>query len=213
MRWRGLPSTCGCAPKPWPTDSRWVRSGGRRPTAAGARTKLREAVQQVVLALVESLRAHDAFWTAANGVMQLHTWGTDPQDTPAPPIWDYEALAAQARHDIGEIRPLLAEVLEAGLLARIVEETSSPELPLDDELWVRIVYAFAAATRRGPAAIEHLAGTFVPLYLWRAAAFMAHTALEPDATVQARLDSLGQTFQRLKPVARRQLVGRGVRSR
>jgi hypothetical protein len=65
---------------------------------------------------------------------------------------------------------------------------------------VRTVYALAAAARRGPASIEHLAGMFVPLYLWRAAAFMTHAALEDDATVLEELESLCQTFQRLKPV-------------
>ncbi len=169
-------------------------------TVAGARTKLREAVQQVALALTESLRAHDRFWTKANGVVELRRWGTEPKESPDAPAWDYEALAAQARHDIVEIRPLLEEVLDPSLLARIVEETSSPELHSDDELWVRTVYAFAAATRRGPASVEHLAGTFVPLYLWRSAAFMAHAALEADATVREELDSLCQTFQRLKPL-------------
>jgi hypothetical protein len=168
--------------------------------AAGARATLREAVQQVVLALVESLHAHASFWTAANGVAELRTWGHDPKETPDAPTWDYEALAQQARHDIIEIKPLLEEVLEAAVLARVVEEMSATALPLDDELWVRIVYAFAAATRRGSTGIEHLAGTFVPLYLWRAASFMAHAAPEGDATVQARLDSLCQTFQRLKPM-------------
>ena len=59
---------------------------------------------------------------------------------------------------------------------------------------------FAAAARRGATSIEHLAGMFVPLYLWRAAAFMAHAAVEADATVRAGLESLCQTFQRLKPV-------------
>ncbi|HVH55368.1 MAG TPA: hypothetical protein VM791_03895 [Vicinamibacterales bacterium] len=91
-------------------------------------------------------------------------------------------------------------MLEATLLARIVEETSSLELRSDDELWVRTVYALAAATRRGPTSIEHLAGIFVPLYLWRAAAFMAHAAIETDATVREELESLCQTFQRLKPL-------------
>jgi len=41
---------------------------------------------------------------------------------------------------------------------------------------------------------------FVPLYLWRASGFMALTAQEDPAAVQARLDSLCQTFERLKPV-------------
>jgi hypothetical protein len=170
------------------------------PTVAGAWTTLREAVQQVVLALIESLRAHDSFWRKVNGVVELRRWGTDPTESPDAPTWDYQALAEQARHDIGEIRPLLEEVLEASLLARIVEETSSLELDPDDDLWVRTVYAFAATTRRGPTSLEHLAGMLVPLYLWRAAAFMTHATREADATVREELESLCQTFQRLKPL-------------
>jgi hypothetical protein len=168
--------------------------------ASGTRAKLREAVQQVALALVESLREHASFWLATQGVADLRTWGDDPDTAPAPPSWDYEALAEQSRQDIREIRPLLEEVLDAELLARLVDEVSMPAAGLDDELWVRVVYAFAAATRRGMAGIEHLAGVFVPLYLWRAAAFMTQTSHEADADVQVRLDSLCQTFQRLRPV-------------
>ena len=40
-------------------------------TAAGARTTLREAVHQVVLALIESLRAHESFWLKADGIEEL----------------------------------------------------------------------------------------------------------------------------------------------
>lgn len=169
-------------------------------TAAGSRTTLREAVQQVVLALIESLRAHESFWRGVNSVATLRTVGTDPETTPDAPLWAYETLADQARHDIVEITPLLGGVLDADVLVRVVAEMATPEFQLDDELWVTIVYAFAAATRRGPASIEHLAAMFVPLYLWRASAFLAYTAQEADATVQARLDSLCQTFERLKPV-------------
>ena len=65
---------------------------------------------------------------------------------------------------------------------------------------MRIVYAFAAATHLGRTGVEHLADMFAPLYMWRASAFMSHTALESPAIVQARLNSLCETFQRLKPV-------------
>jgi hypothetical protein len=167
---------------------------------AGARTTLRDVVQQVVIALVESLRAHDAFWTSASGVRELPTWGTEPSETPDAPSWDYQALAEQARHDLGEILPLLPGTLESSLVSRLVEQTASADPPLDDEFWVRIVYAIAAATRPGATNIEHVAGLFVPLYMWRAAAFMAHTAQESDARVDAELESLGRIFQRLKPM-------------
>ena len=168
-------------------------------TAAGTRTTLREAVHQVVLSLIESLRAHESFWLKADGIAALRTWGADPIVMPDAATWDYKSLAERARHDIVEIKPLLEEVLGPDVFGRVIDRTgASPGL--DDELWVRIVYAFAAATRLGRTSIEHLAGMFAPLYMWRASAFMSHTALESPAIVQARLDSLCETFKRLKPV-------------
>jgi glucosylglycerate synthase len=169
-------------------------------TAAGARTTLREAVHQVVLSLVESLRAHESFWLKANGTTTLHTWGSDPTAVPDVATWDHEALAEQARHDISEIEALLRDVLEPGVFARVVDSSAGVSVPLQDELWVRIVYAFVAGTRQGRIGVEQLADMFVPLYMWRAAAFASHAALESPAMVQARLDSLCATFERLKPV-------------
>ena len=168
-------------------------------TATGARTTLREAVRQVVLSLIESLRAHESFWQRATGVAELRTWGTDPKAIPDAAAWDYQALAEQARHDILEIKPLLEEVLRTELVARIMDDWGAASR-LDDELWVTIVYAFAAAARHGRHTIEHLADMFVPLYMWRASAFMSETALESPAIVQARLNSLCETFLRLKPM-------------
>ena len=91
-------------------------------TAAGAGTTLREAVHQVVLSLIESLRAHESFWLKADGGEELPTWGTDPSVMPDAATWDYQALAEQARHDIVAIKPLLEEVLEPDVLARVMDD-------------------------------------------------------------------------------------------
>jgi len=168
--------------------------------ATGARAKLREAVQQIVLATIESLRAHDRFWTSANGVAPLPTLGIDPEEAIPASVWDYEALAAEAAQDLAAIRPLLQELLGADLVARVIDDGAGSVLPFSDELWVRIVYASVAAARRGPTSIDHLATMFVPLYLWRAATFMADAAFEDDSAVRARLNSLCETFLRLKPM-------------
>jgi hypothetical protein len=166
-------------------------------TAVGARTTLREAVRQVVLSLIESLHAHESFWLKADGIAELRTWGTDPIVAPDAATWDYQSLAEYARHDIVEIKPLLGEVLEPDVFARLVDD--GPGSQLDNELWVRSVYAFAVAVRQERIRVEHLAEMFAPLYMWRASAFMSHTASEPPAVVQARLDSLCEMFLRLKP--------------
>jgi hypothetical protein len=166
---------------------------------AGTRATLRDVIHQVVVSLVESLRVHASFWVKANAISELRTWGVDPGDAPEPAPWDYRSLAEQAKHDISEIRPLLEDVLEPGLFVRVMENTNGARSPLDDELWVRTVYGLAASIRHGRAGIEHVADMFAPIYMWRAASFMAQTALEPPSAVQARLDALCDTFQRLKP--------------
>jgi hypothetical protein len=140
-----------------------------RPAASPGtvRTTLRQAVQQVMLSLFESLRAHDSFWREAREIAELRTWGTDPQIVPDPPHWDHAALAEQAGHDLTEIRALLEAVLEPPMLARVFDGIATPAAGLDDDLWAEIVYAFAARSRHGSTSIEHLAAMFVPLYLWR----------------------------------------------
>jgi hypothetical protein len=169
------------------------------PTAAGSRTTLRDVVHQVVLAVIESLRAHESYWRNANAVSELRTWGADPVVMPEVTPWDYQALAEQARRDIVEIRPLLEDVLDPGLFVGVMDNANGAGPRLDDELWVRTVYGFATAIQHGRAAIDHMADMFVPLYMWRAAAFMSDTAPDPPSDVQVRLDALCDTFQRLKP--------------
>ena len=167
-------------------------------TATGSRTTLRDVVHQVVVSIVESLRAHEDYWLKANAITELRTWGVDPVVTPDVQPWDYQALAEQARRDIVEIKPLLEDVLEPGLFVRVMDSASGAPR-LDDELWVRTVYGFATAMQQGRAAVDHLADMFAPLYMRRASAFMAETAPETPATVQGRLDALCDAFQRLKP--------------
>ena len=170
----------------------------RPPSATGTSATLREAVRQVFLSLIASLRAHASYWRTATGAITPRTWGVEQNGQPAAD-WDYTALAQQARHDIAQIAPLLEGLLGPAILARVLDDIGAADSPPDDELWVRIAYAFLAATTRGPASIEQLADMFVPIYMWRAARFMSQSALEPADVVQTRLNALCDTFERLKP--------------
>src|SRR5262245_30691820 len=168
-------------------------------SASAAQTTLRQAVRQILLSLIVTLRAHQGFWRAATDATTLRTWGDDLKKCPTAADWDYAALAQEAGHDISQIRPLLEGVLEPMVLSRLVEDIGAAESRLDDELWVRIVYDFLEASNQGGAGVDHLADMFVPLYMWRAARFMSFTAREPDDVAQTRLNTLCDAFQRLKP--------------
>ena len=92
--------------------------------------------------------------------------------------WDYQALAEQARHDIVEIKPLLEEVLEPDVFARLMDDSAGRERR-------------GSTTSSGcgscmPSPPRHASGApasstwptcSLPLYMWRASAFMSHTAL------------------------------------
>lgn len=170
----------------------------RAAPSAATTTSLRQVVRQIFLSLIVSLRAHEAFWRSAAEGPAVRTWGQDPGTVPAPAEWDYAALGQQARRDIAEIRPLLAEVLETPVLARLLDDLPATDTQ-EDELWVRMVYAFLVATSQGRATVEQLADMFVPLYLWRASTFMSRSASDTPELAQARLDALCDTFLRLRP--------------
>lgn len=171
----------------------------RPATIAAASTTLSQAVRQIFLSLVVSLRAHKSFWRAASELSSLRTFGDDRDGIPTAAEWDYVALGRQAQTDIAEIKPLLEQVLEPPVLSQLMEDVEAAPSRLDDELWVRVVYGFLDATGRGGAGLEQLADMFVPVYMWRAARFMSLTAREPDDVAQKWLDSLCDAFLRLKP--------------
>jgi glucosylglycerate synthase len=172
----------------------------RPTTSAGATTTLRQAVRQVFLSLIATLGTHASYWRATTGITPLHTWGADRNGLPPATDWDYTSVAKQAAHDIAQIAPLLEGLLDPALFGRLMDDIEAPVAKLDDELWVRLVYALLTAATQGPVSVEHLADMFVPIYMWRAARFMSQTALEPVDVVQTRLDALCDTFQRLRPV-------------
>ena len=170
-------------------------------TAAGTQTTLREAVRQVVLSLIESLRAHESFWLKANDVVAFADLGHRPArdarrrdlGPPGP------GRAGASRHHRHQAPP------RGGARAARWSRDSWTTARGPARGWTTSSGCGASmrsppSTRLGRTNVEHLADMFVPLYMQRAAAFMSRTASEPAAVVQARLNSLCETFQRLKPV-------------
>ena len=163
-----------------------------------ARTTLREVVRQVVLSLIESLRAHESFWLKADGIAELRTWGTDPIVVPD---------AAR-----GTTRPWPSTpVTTSSRSSRCSRKCSSRTSSRDSWMTARArtpgsttssgcgACMRSPSRRLGRTSIEHLADMFAPLYMWRASPSWRTPRSESPAIVQARLDSLCETFLRLKP--------------
>ena len=71
--------------------------------------------------------------------------------------------------------------------------------PFADELWIETLTQFAAAHHREVMHRDHLIRALVPLYLGRAASFLAENAAREAAAVEERLEALGLGFEKEKP--------------
>jgi hypothetical protein len=71
------------------------------------------------------------------------------------------------------------------------------EMPVD--LWVRLIYEFAAAYRHRRLHAEHLLKSLTPLYLGRTASWVREAGPYAAAEVESALDSLSERFETLKP--------------
>ena len=184
-RWRGSPSISGCAPRRWPTGSRSARSGGR---STGGVRRARHAARGGAAGRAgadrEPARARGVLASSTTASAALRTWGADPATTPEAPAWDYEragrAGAPGHRRDPAAARRRARRRPRAPACS---SDVSAPASGSTMSCGSGSCMRSRRRTRRGPASVEHLAGMFVPLYLWRAAAFMAQTAAEADAVV------------------------------
>jgi glucosylglycerate synthase len=104
----------------------------------------------------------------------------------------------QGARDLSEIWKnfLSAPVLEA--LQRL-SKANLPEFRLQDALWAKVIYEFAAAHHSTRIDREHLLKSLTPLYLGRTASFVLETQQSSAADVENRIELLCLEFENLKP--------------
>jgi hypothetical protein len=84
------------------------------------------------------------------------------------------------------------------------------EFHLSDELWIQIVYDFAAAYHVQALDRGHLLRSMTPLYLARVASFITETREMFAAEVEDRIEKLCSSFEKCKPyLLRRWRPGEG----
>jgi glycosyltransferase involved in cell wall biosynthesis len=77
----------------------------------------------------------------------------------------------------------------------LIAQSGPDTFHLDDGLWSRIVYDFAAAFHHRTIDRQHLIRSFLPLYMGRVASFVREVAESDAPEVEERLDRLCQVFE------------------
>jgi hypothetical protein len=159
-------------------------------------------VSQVYAALFGCLRLHEAAWTVRQRTEEVPVYGSAPAAAPArsAPI-DAARDAALFREGLAALEPLLSRALRPATMEalRSTASATSPVPDLSDELWAAVVGELAVAHRHAALSRDHLVQAAVPLYLGRAAAFVAASADEPAERVEQRLEEISLRFEQFRP--------------
>ena len=96
-----------------------------------------------------------------------------------------------------ESRQRFQQHSRAGLASLLGQPPEQFAMPVD--LWVHLVYEFAAAYHHRNLPREHLLKSLTPLYLGRTASWVVQAAPYGAHEVETELDALSARFEALKP--------------
>jgi len=115
-----------------------------------------------------------------------------------------ERMVDKFRLGVHELRDIWREVLPGDVLEFLGDVCGMPEeqFRIPDEIWVAIIFSFAAAAHKKIINKEHLLKSLTPLYIGRTASFVMETWESGAQEVEDKIESLCVTFENKKSFLR-----------
>jgi len=159
---------------------------------------------QVVSAVFDLMETYEDRWKTVEGAEDVplfgfpHGVGLEPVNVN---VGRMVSIFRQGIRDLGEV---WARALEEETLDRVtaLDDPREETFHFPDSLWVRVVYDFALAYRRGALNPEQLLRSLVPLYLGRTASFVLKNRDSGAEEVEESIQALAEEFVREKDYLR-----------
>jgi hypothetical protein len=102
---------------------------------------------------------------------------------------------------VAELEPVLKTILTAETLVELQAVAHQPEESclLKDELWVNIVYEFAASHHKAVISRDHVIQALAPIYRGKALTFVGENREASAEQVEQNVEALCLTFESHKP--------------
>jgi hypothetical protein len=156
---------------------------------------------QVTGALFTQIEAHASHCLAVEGSEAVPEFGFRYEVGLEPVPVNLRRMIETFETGVREFDPIYVTFLSPAsrneLAALLGQEPDRFVMPVD--LWVNLVYEFAAAYHHRPLPREHLLRSLTPLYLGRTASWVVQAAAFGAHEVETALDDLSARFEVLKP--------------
>lgn len=158
------------------------------------------ALRQTVGPLFWSMERTHASWKAIHETEATPTAGPEFEVTTDAVDVDRARLLQSFRSGIADLEPVLKSILSPQTLEQLQRAAALKDTSCySGELWVQTVYEFAQAYHRSVISRDHIIQALAPLYRGRAYTFLTENLNALPEDLEAHIEALCVTFERLKP--------------
>ena len=170
-------------------------------TATASGTDIVAAVRETVGALFWCLESQEKFWMEVNTSEAVPTFGSDHELTTGTSRINRKRIYELFQKGVKDLAPILKTILSDETRVEIerVALLDEKNCRLENELWVKIVFEFAAGYHHNVMNRDHLLQSLVPLYRGRIYSFLAEHQSSTSDEIEGDTEKLCLEFIRQKP--------------
>jgi glucosylglycerate synthase len=175
--------------------------GPKVASAPAAGPDIVEAVRQTVGNLFWCVEQNQEHWLDRTGSQPVPTFGPEQELTTEGPPPNLEKSLELFRSGVKDLAPILASILAQDTLSEItaLAAMDSSELHFGNELWVKVLYEFAASYHHSVLNRDHIVQALVPLYRGRLYSFLREHSESTPEEMERDSEALCLEFERQKP--------------
>jgi hypothetical protein len=159
------------------------------------------AMRQTVGTLFSSLESNFQLWSTNHATEPIPTFGAEHDLTVEPIRVNRRRLYQQFGSGVAELEPVLKSILSPQTLAEVqgIAKLTEDDFRYSHELWVKTAYEFAASYFKSVINRDHIIQALAPLYRGKVYTFLLENRDASGEEVEANVEALCLTFERLKP--------------
>src|ERR1700681_1218886 len=175
--------------------------GEKPPPPDGAGPDLVEVLRQTVGSLFWLLETHQQAWMERKGSEPVPTFGPEHAVTSEPMELNRTRMFEMFKTGVKELEPILETILSPETLLGIQSIAALHEhsFRFGADLWVTVLYEFAASYHHSVINRDHMVQALVPLYRGKIYAFLAEFSDASATEMEAASENLCLEFERQKP--------------
>ena len=174
---------------------------GTKPHLDRGTADLVAAMRQTVGTLFWSAEPNFPYWSANRETEGIPTCGAEYDLTTEPIRVNRKRLYQLFGSGVGELEPVLKSILSPQTLEEVqgIAKMSEEEFRYPHELWVKTAYEFASSYYKSVINRDHIIQALAPLYRGKVYTFLLENRDASGEQVEANVEELCLTFERLKP--------------